>query len=36
MKRFKCPKCGSNDIIIRESMFTCLIYCKKCNYEWRP
>lgn len=32
----KCPKCNSKNIIIRESMFTCLYICKDCNYEWRP
>lgn len=36
MKKFKCPKCGSFELTVRESMFTCLIHCKKCNYEWRP
>lgn len=31
----KCPKCGSKDIIIKESMFTCLCTCKKCGNEFR-
>lgn len=36
MQNFKCAKCGSYDIIIRESMFTTLYICKKCGHEWRP
>ena len=36
MKKFKCPKCNSTDVIVRESMFTCLIICKKCGHEFRP
>lgn len=36
MKNIKCPKCGSTDLIIKESMFTCLCTCKKCGKEFRP
>ena len=36
METLQCPKCKSEHIYIKESMFTTLYICNECGYEWRP